>query len=352
MKQIIITFLVFSLSIISVFAETTLNFTSDKKDYNIEETIQLNISLSTDNAWENQISIEWLDDFEVVGKRQSQSRKTINWASTTNFSLQLSLLARKAWKYTLWPISVQTGSGKIESNTLKISVTGERIMVNNKIQNIPSQSWDDEEEENIDELDLDTPPSQSSPLQEEEVKPRKVIWVNGEEMTDIYKNKWFLTDYSMYKYIVLFLIIITLWIIFYIILRKYLEKLSLPSSQPSHIQEKKVKKKPQINYKKLLQDLEEKYINSDKERFYAQTTKILRTYLDDIVQDWLSKWSLKEVEKFLWNTSEDTLENKQEIIDFYKKIYFPEYSLWEDDKQERENILKELKNIIIRKEFK
>ncbi len=348
MKQIIITFLVFTLSIMSVFAETTLNFTSDKKDYNIEETIQLNIQLSLDDSAIDEMKIWWLDNFQVIAQNESTIQKNINGELISKAILQLSLLAKKSWDYTLWPISVETGSGKVESNILKISVTGERIMVNNQIKTPKQVSNVSEEEENIDDVDLDTEDNTNNSSSGVQIHARKIIWVDWEEMNNIYKDKWFLTGKIFSKNSLIFLIIALTGLIFYIILQKYLA--NIPPSIPPV--KEKIKKKPEINYIKLIQNLEKKYINSDKETFYAQTAKILRTYLDDKVQDWLSKWSLKEVEKFLWNISEDTLENKQKVIDFYKKIYFPEYAPWEDAIQERKNVLSELESIIIKKEFK
>jgi len=352
MKKIILAFLVFLIMSASVFAETTLDFTSDKQNYDIEDTIHINIWLSTDSSWENQISINWLDNFEVIWKRQSQSRKSINWKSSTQFNLQLSLLAKKSWEYTLWPISVQTGSGKIESNTVKIKVTGERIMVNNRIQNAQQQVWSgasDDEDENIDDVVLDNKDALNSSSSWKTVKAKKIYWVDWEEMSNIYTKKWFLSWKVFSKNSLIFLLITIFWILFYIILQKYFNNY-LHSKAEIKIEEKE-KVRPHINYKKLIENLEHKYIDSDKETFFAQTTKVLRTYLDDKVKHWLSKWSLKEVEVFLnRDVSEKPLYSK--IINFYKKVYFPEYALWEDNRDERKHIIEELENIIITKIFK
>jgi len=347
MKKIILTSLVFLLTIVSVFANTTIDFSSDKKNYNIEDTIHLSIKIDTTNTWSTELNIEWIDDFQVVGQSKRQSQININWNITSSFILQLSLLAQKSWKFTLWPISSGSGSSKVQSETIEIKITGERIMVNNQLK--APKRIDDSEEENIDDVDLNNKDAINDSSKSIKIDEKKITWVDWEQMKDIYKNKWFLNWDLFSKNAIIFLILSVLGIIWYYIYYKYIIPLIISPWNKETIKDEEIVQKIEINYSELLKKLEKKYIDSPKEKFYAKTSELLRIFLDDRVQKWLSKWSLKEVEKFL---SDSNLENKDTILWFYKNIYFPEYSKWDDNIENRKTILQDLENIIIEREFK
>lgn len=353
MHKIFITLLISIFTIYSAFAETSINFWSDKKSYDIEENIQLSIQFSTDDikTGDKEMNISWLENFEVVWQQQSHRQKIINGKSESHIQLQLSLIARTAWDYTLWPIFIWTGTGKTASETLNISITWERLTINKKINPPQQQSTvQEEDDENIDDVDLDAhiSPPLTPPLLEEE---KIILWVDWAEMTDIYTDKWFLYWKIFSKKSLWFLFLSIVWITCWLFVKKHIS-LYLKNKKKHIITHKKIEQKIEINYSELVENLQKNFLDSPKEEFYSKTSEILRTYLDDKVKNGLSKWSLKEVEKFLHKIPDDSIENKHKIISFYKKIYFPEYNTQEDNKEDRKNIIQELDNIVVEKDFK
>ncbi len=354
MKRFFIIILITIISIASVFAETTINFSSDKKSYDIEDIIQLNVTINTDTPWDNQIYIQWAETFQIISKRESHSSVNINGEKKSSVTLSLWLLAPDKWDYTLWPVTVSNWDEVNLSNSIDVEIKGERIMVNNKFDTIQKNLWNDksEQKDNPDEdVDIDSVDLWETNTTEE-IVPKIIIWVDGEEMTDIYRDKWFLYSYALLKKLLSILALIVISIIAIVLWRKYLQKY-LQFKEENREEEivEIIKEEIEIDYPSLLNNLKNNYLDSSKEIFYAQTWEVYRIYLDDKIQQWLSKWSLKEVQSFLKKVSIDK-EVKTKLINFYKKIYFPEYNTWEDNIEERHNVLEELEKFIIVKNFK
>ena len=359
MKHIFSIIIIWFFTIASVFAEDTVRFYSDKKEYDIEDIIQLQVVLKTDTSWENDITIEWIEKFQIISQRQSQNNVNINGEQQSSVILNISMLSPEKWEYTFWPVRTWTWELLIESNSLDISITGERIMVNNKFDNVQKNLWiqksqedkKQEPEEDIDDVDLGNWIKNAS--EEIEIIPEKIIWVDWEEMTDIYREKWFLTSYAFLKKVLSIIAIIIATIIWVILWKKYLKNYlaSKKEKREEEPEEEIIEEKIEINYQELLNNIKLKYIDCTKELFYSKTSELYRTYLDDQVQEWLSKWSLDEVQKYFKRSSiEWDLKNK--LLKFYTRIYFPEYNNKKDTLAEREDILEDLENIIIVKEFK
>ena len=358
MKHIFYIILIWVMSITSVFAETTINFSSDKKIYDIEDIIQLSITLITDIPWDNELSIQWIDNFQIIWKSQSQRNSNINGKQQSSVTLKLSLLSPKKWIYTLWPVRKSNWDNVTKSESIDIEVTWERIMVNNKFDTVQKNLWlqkaqevdNQDKEQNIDDIVLDKAKSQSWSVID--TTPKTILWVHWEEMIDIYKNKWFLHSYEFLKKVLLIVWTIVLTIIWLIFWRKYLQKYITLREK---VLEKKsleiIEEKIEIDYLDLLNTIKSKYLDSSKEKFYHKIWNVYRTYLDDKVQEWLSKWSLKEVQKFFKRSGIDK-KIQTRLLNFYKKIYFPEYNKQEDTIDERKSILEELEKIIIVKNFK
>jgi len=341
--KILLTFFIFILTISSAFAEIKLIINTDKKEYNIEEDIFFSINVSS-NENSSELIVNWLDNFQVVWKRQTQSNYNINWVQTSKFNLNLKLLAKKSWEYILWPVSIKSGtwttSKLISSNTIKIKITWERIMVNNSIVNEDEDENEDEKTEDLDKVDINS--------EQKEFRKKKILGIDWKEMNDIYKNKefikWDLFSKELVYILLLLIILVILWSISYKYFIKYLWKLNKKLKEKDDVKKEVVKKK--INYNKLLEFLEEKYIDSKKEVFYAKLWDLFRIYLDDKVLEGLSKKSFKEFLKIEISWLPDG--KKEKIIEVYKKIYYPEYNK-KLDKEDRSEIIEEIKNIITNK---
>lgn len=333
MKKIIITLLIYFLSVFSVFADTNIDLSSDKNSYNIDDNIVLNIKVESDLDKWIELKINWLDNFQIVWQSKSQSTSIINNKKNTSFNLQLSLLAKKAWNYTIWPIVIGSGDSEVKSKTINIKVTWERIMVNPNVQQTQSNTaTKDDFDKNIDDVDLDNNWKNNKKV---DIVPKKIIWVNWEEMSDIYPPKDKLFWYLFSKISVIVLIFLLLLILLYHFTKKYLDEFINKYFNKKEIkQEIKQKPKKRINYSKLLKDIRKKYINDKKEIFYAKLWEVFRIYLDDKIENWLSKKSFSEIK--------NSKNIDSELINIYEKIYFPEYDNVEDNLEKRENILEEI----------
>ena len=84
--------------------------------------------------------------------------------------------------------------------------------------------------------------------------------------------------------------------------------------------------------------VEKKYLNAEKQVFYAKLSEVIRVYLDDKVKLWLSTKTLKEIK---W-------EINNYLYKLIEKVYFPEYDRKEDNLDQREVILKQTKKLFLK----
>jgi len=112
----------------------------DNSTSNINTPIQFTLTINNNQNWQVAVKqFKWLENFDVVGQRQFQSSSSkvtiINWqtqsVNTTIFTLLLSLSAKKAWNYTIWPAVLQVGNKEYKTNSVNVEITGAKIMLNN-----------------------------------------------------------------------------------------------------------------------------------------------------------------------------------------------------------------------------
>lgn len=98
------------------------------------DTVDINgtLSLVANIQWVNQvgeITIQWLDPFVVLGQGQSTSMQLINGQQTMSMQLQLQLQPTSSGNFVLWPAQIAYGTGMLASNTIIVTVTGEKIFI-------------------------------------------------------------------------------------------------------------------------------------------------------------------------------------------------------------------------------
>lgn len=319
----------------SIFA-IDIELFSDEENYNIDDLINLVVKINDsedsenqENIWDYSLDITWIDNFEIVSQSRRSNIKIVNNERTEELFLQFSLVARESWDYTIGPFTIwsESSDNEFTSNSINLSITGERLMVNpvlrDEINNL--NPLDDEfEDEDFSDIDLLWNDDKNK-LDE------AIYWVDWSEMKDIYwikpNLKWSLVSKQSLIYLFIAIIILLL----YILLKKaiYINNTKLKPA-------KKIKpKKP--NYKKLILNLE-KDINLSKDKFYLNIWDILRLYLDYKFNRDFSKKTLKEIELEL---------DDDEIINIYRDIYYPEYNnLW-DTKDYRLDLITRLKKLVL-----
>jgi hypothetical protein len=130
------------------FALLKANINTENNKIDINDTLNLNISIETDEWWEISISsIKWLDEnFEVVWRSQSQWSSTqvvvVNWKTETKTSvshqLNLELKAKKKWNYEIWPANIIEWNQKIETNSIKVEIWWDKLFLNNNHLQVPN----------------------------------------------------------------------------------------------------------------------------------------------------------------------------------------------------------------------
>ncbi|MDQ7009766.1 MAG: hypothetical protein Q9M94_05735 [Candidatus Gracilibacteria bacterium] len=101
------------------------------------------------------------------------------------------------------------------------------------------------------------------------------------------------------------------------------------------------------NYKKILKNLEEKYLSENKEIFYSKLSEILREILEQNKNKNISKMTFKEINKALSQSLPGGREEATNLISLIKNIYFKEYAQnIEDSEDIRKKLIQEVEKII------
>lgn len=344
MRKIVLTFILyFSLFFNFVFASVDVNLSVDKQKLDINDNLSLSLSVSSDDAESINIDeIFWIENFDIVWQSKTSSYQNINWKTSIITNFNLVLKPKDNWTYYLWPVKVIVDSEEKEFWEVKnIEVTWDKLFIWNspdlsgfQINNGEETWWTDTWISNVQNLSqADIANKDSSKQQNESWTIDRVKDLEGNEMKDIYdiKKNLFWSPINL------------VWSLFYIlffIVAYYLYKLYLKSRDKLEqvISKPEIVEKKEINYSKLLLEIEEKYIWETKEIFYAKLSEVVRLYLDDKIANWLSTKTLKEIK---WKVSFDL----QAIIE---KVYFPEYDDKDDSLEQREEVLKQTKKLFLK----
>ncbi len=148
-KKIVLIFTIF-FSLFSRAFWMDVSVSTDKNQiqqwevFNLKIEIEWNLS-SGFQVWE----IKWLENFEVLGKSQSQSSATktviVNWQTQTEsqtiYSIFYTLKWIDKWDFTLWPISISNSENSIITNPINIKVSSDGIFSNIVPENEIKVSW-------------------------------------------------------------------------------------------------------------------------------------------------------------------------------------------------------------------
>ena len=340
MKSIILTLIAyFTFFITLVSASVDVSFDVDKNSLNINNTLDFTLELSSDEVDNYEIiDIVWVENFDVIWQQKSSSYKSINWATSIITNISLELKAKKNGSYALWPIKMIINWKKEDFWEVEvIEVVWDKIFIGNTSDLLNFKIWEEEiplanlppEGEGIATEENNNNVVSSLPL--EEIERWVVKDLDWKDMLDIYDIKKNLYGFPIN-------IVLTLYYIVFFLIIYYLYKLYLKSRKKLEeiVFKPEAEIKKDINYIKLIRDVEKKYLKEQKEVFYAKLAEVIRLYLDDKIKLWLSAKTLKEIK---W-------EIKTDLYDLIEKVYFPEYDRKEDSLEQRENILKQTKNLL------
>ena len=151
MKKILLKFTIFISLFIwllsNIFAFDA-NLQLDKSKTNINDYINLRVEINSTEWWEIWITnIKWLENFDLISQSQSQSSSTsmviINWKTQNKtksiINLDLTLKPKKKGEFVLWPATLEAGTWKVLTNTVKVKVWGDNLFINSNVANSVNQ---------------------------------------------------------------------------------------------------------------------------------------------------------------------------------------------------------------------
>ncbi len=314
-KKLLITVIFIVFSINYSFAQSLIELKSNWTDFDINDPIRLEINISLDGYSNIKIwDIKGLDNFDIVWKSQSQSYRNINGRSSIQISQIYTIKAIKKWVYTLWPVIAYEWNKKLESNTIEIKVSGERIFLGNS-NNISTTN--------------NTPPITTKNNNNKTISEKEDT--NNTDIRNI-KGDLPISFLEYYKYILIFIIFagIGLLYLFFSIDNKQEEKTLVSTPKKEKIIESN------INYSKWLEDIEKYYIEKSKEKFYTEIGSFFKKYIKESKHINLDNKTFQESQ----NELDPTLK------EIWKNIYYPEYNTHKDSLIERKNLINQLKKLI------
>ncbi len=319
----ILSFCVFFYCVV-VYASDSIELKIDKTEIDISELITIQIAIQFEDQ-ENpvQINLPGLDNFHMIGRSQNQSTIVQNGEAKNNFVLSLTLKGKKAWDYTLWPVVFWD----IQSNSVDLKITWVEIFTWGTAWFAWSQTPDPDSQEELD--------AQIEAEKEQEAQIEQSIMASPEskdpspEFQDIMENQ----SVPLLSFRNSFLFFLVLASIF--IALKLFRYYNSRETVKKQVLEEEVPLQP-TNFSDLIDEVEKQYLNAEKEVFYAQLGDIIRQYLDEKYEAWLSTKTLWEIRS--------QMKNKPSLVRIYEKIYFPEYNTETDNTEQRLYIINNLKD--------
>lgn len=290
----IIYILLFNLIVfIQVYAWIKIELTTSKLEFHLDETIDVQLSISSDNREEIKIiSIEWMENFINNWVYNSFNSTIINWISKNEYNLSIKLKALEEGEYNIWPIELKIWDKILHSDIVMLQIINDKPLKN---------------QENIDE----------------HINIKNNI--NKVDIKDIKKSIFSIKDIIIFP--IIFPIIWTIFIlIFLLIINKYLYISKNKNNNTNYINQELLYI---INWIKNID------IKIEKEDFYNQINNYCRLYLK---YNWISNShtiTLKEL-------SNKKLEKKFFLI--FTDMYNTEFSDNMDNTIKR----KKIKNNLIK----
>jgi len=147
MRKILLKFTIFIwlfVWLISNIFALDANLQLNKLETNINDNINLRVEINSTEWWEIWITnIKWLENFDLISQSQSQSSSTsmavINWKTQnktkSTINLDLTLKPKSKWEFVLWPATLEVGTWKVLTNTVKVKVWGDNLFIHSNVAN-------------------------------------------------------------------------------------------------------------------------------------------------------------------------------------------------------------------------
>jgi len=273
----------------------------DKNESDINDYVKLRVKINSSNWWNIKITnVKWLDNFDVISQSQSQSSSTsivvVNWKteSNTNMSINFDLVlkAKKKWKYTIWPATLENWQEKTTTNQVDVTITWDKLFVNGNHLTIPKS--------NVSNPSALQAPSLKSKGREEDINT----------YDDVMKND-FDTKNSLY---LLLWVMLVLWLAVYFFMKNNKDlwqkkendqEIDFDIKKPEIVY-------PEINNENFIADisvifkqkLAHKYkISNIDNKTFDEIKEIIWNKIDDKILDLINMINKAKYSNFIWDNS-------------------------------------------------
>lgn len=292
MKNLVLFICIFFSSFLWVFADS-IEISVDKKTLNVWETFVINIENNIEwNDWVEFVSLWGIDNFDIFSRSQSIATQIINGESKSVKVLQLWVIAKEEWMFTLWPATYKIWNQIIESESVEIQV------------------WTDLKTKTVLEDKNDN------------------LWIKDSEENNFIESKKL--EISISKFSFFWISIVVFFLVFYYILTKFFQ-----SNQQWNNWKKEVENTEEniLQNDKFLEKLEKLSLEweyLEKDEFYSQLNEIFREYFEYI-------WVENAFTKTLKELQDDNIPEK--VFAMFEKSYYEEFNENIDSSAQRKQMI-------------
>jgi len=277
------------------------NLSVDRNSSSINDLVNLRLEISSSEWWEIRVNeIKWLENFQKVGQSQSQSSSSqivvINWKTqsktTTTVNLDLQLKPLKNWEFEIWPAILQSWSGTIQTNSVKVKIDWTSIWILNNNLTV----WNNKVKQN-------------------KVIPKQNIWNNVDKIQK--KEEINLDDYKWnnYELYILFLVLLLSGIWFYFLLKNKPEIIENINKKKGFWNNIETEQKQDFEEKKQ----EIKYPKTDDKDFIKKVEIALRQKLEQ-------KFNLENINSLTFEEIWKEIWDKLDLTELFAMINKAKYS--------------------------
>ena len=300
MKKIVLAFVFALIASSSVFAENTLDITTDSPQVTLGDTFNVSITLKSDGGvGVNKIDIAGMENFTDVSHTNSTRVSIIHWKTKSEMLLRLTLQAVKEGNFTLWPARVNLPGNK-QLISWKVDIQVSPLLPSNSPKSVQNQTL-----------------------------PQTPSFHDIQNPTN---------SFSLQKSFFLVLTIGLFLLFFYYLLSKHLSQTTLKPLQTSHKSIQEVDKK---SY--LLEQIKKLQHDSDlieRSIFYERLNHLQREFLE---HEWVSdatKKTIAQLQKIQCNS------HIKDIIHTLEKSYFLEFNNTSDAQETRKTSIEDFKRFL------
>ncbi len=277
----------------SVFANEDINLQISQSQLEVGDTFDVAIELKNQlSQGQNlQISIAWIDNFDVLSQSQVSNTQSINGVTSSVLSFSMRLTAPVVWKFTIGPVTILKNWKEFQDDTVfPLEVVEEWSLTPS---NTPTQ--------NPSSSDISTPSASET-----------LSWSTDDDIKDLRREGF--PFMLLIFWLLFFIVLFSLLIRYYITPKNTSEKEVVFTAPTQSYYDKKLAQVEQLRWEKervSQQDFFRKFNHIIRDIFSHEGFSIVESAS---LQELLQRENIQE----------------SELFDIYQKSYYKEFSQNED----------------------